>query len=709
MLDIRGGLKNTKMSRHPLAVLEELASNSIDSFLIRQNRSVAALDFQLSINVEITQTDLHGETLDLVLEVSDNGAGYDEPAIQAFVTKDTSYKDDLKIAGIEQCKGSGRIQYFHVFERIEIDSVAASADSKDQVKMSFAKGQKTITREHFVRERISDELDADILTKISLSELRPLAREKFAEFGDLSEIFSAESIKSFLLSTFLQRLIGLSAKLGDFEVRISTSDRGKQTKTAFGKSDLPTLTSQRSFTVQEQDPATGEELESKCDFELTHYRIAAEDILLSKNAISLCAKSTPVEDITSRYLRTKTQENNDLDGSYHIIFVESRELDKRVNEERDGFDDLPETIPSGDLFSKSKISRASIFEALDDIIEELVAPPDWDRDEVKASATQNFGISDEMLTATGTRIRYGDNARSVAKRVLQKYQDKIIKETAEIVDLYQDVALLAPDAPDFREKINKLSWSYTASIKSFDMANLSQLVVRRTAIVRALDLARRRLLICQNVTADERRKDERLIHHIFFPMQKSSDSDDIEHDIWLLSEEFQYYDYIVSDRPLSAIELPGGQPFFDPDIDDELAKILASRADENKSKRPDIALFTEEGAAVIVEFKAPKVSMDNHVGDLSEYAHLLAAKSGGRLRRFYAYLIGDTLNPLRLTGWTPFSDDRGYFQTTDLRDPQTRSDLGEMYSEILYYDDIVDRANKRIQVYQEKLGLLEKA
>ncbi|MET4324162.1 hypothetical protein ABIB90_001108 [Bradyrhizobium sp. JR4.1] len=30
--------------------------------------------------------------------------------------------------------------------------------------------------------------------------------------------------------------------------------------------------------------------------------------------------------------------------------------------------------------------------------------------------------------------------------------------------------------------------------------------------------------------------------------------------------------------------------------------------------------------------------MDVHVGDLSEYAHLLAAKSGGRLRKFSGYL-----------------------------------------------------------------------
>ena len=38
--------------------------------------------------------------------------------------------------------------------------------------------------------------------------------------------------------------------------------------------------------------------------------------------------------------------------------------------------------------------------------------------------------------------------------------------------------------------------------------------------------------------------------------------------------------------------------------------------------------------------------LDDRLGDLSKYAHLLAAKSNGRLRNFYGYLIGDTIAPL---------------------------------------------------------------
>ncbi|MBW8911896.1 MAG: hypothetical protein JF564_08440 [Sphingomonas sp.] len=83
----------------------------------------------------------------------------------------------------------------------------------------------------------------------------------------------------------------------------------------------------------------------------------------------------------------------------------------------------------------------------------------------------------------------------------------------------------------------------------------------------------------------------------------------------------------------------------------------------------------------------------------------MAAKSHGKLRKFYCYLIGDTINPLRLNNWIPFPEGKGYFQASTLLDPVTRAPLGEIYSEMLYYDDVVARAKKRIAVYQHKLKI----
>jgi hypothetical protein len=228
--------------------------------------------------------------------------------------------------------------------------------------------------------------------------------------------------------------------------------------------------------------------------------------------------------------------------------------------------------------------------------------------------------------------------------------------------------------------------------------------VRRAAIVEILELACNRGLAVQTVPEGERRKDEQIIHSIFFPMKKDS-IETADHDIWLLSEEYQYYDYIASDKPLAQIEWKEGEKLFEADVDAEMAATLRRRADENAAMRPDIAIFGKEGSAIIIEFKAPGVSMDDHTGDLSEYAHLLAAKSNGRLKKFYGYLIGDTLNPLRMAGWTRFASGKSYFRTTDLPDPESGRNLGELYAETLFYEDVVGRASKRIGVYRDKLKI----
>ncbi|MDY1016877.1 hypothetical protein SOM59_07230 [Pseudomonas coleopterorum] len=155
--------------------------------------------------------------------------------------------------------------------------------------------------------------------------------------------------------------------------------------------------------------------------------------------------------------------------------------------------------------------------------------------------------------------------------------------------------------------------------------------------------------------------------------------------------------------PLSTVTWDDGKKLFEPDVDKELKKILAKRADENGGKRPDIALFSKEGSAIILGFKAPGVSMDDHTGDLSEYAQLLAAKSGGKLKKIYGYLIGDTVNSLRLNGRRPFPTGNGWVHSGALHDPRTRHPLGETYFEILHFSDIIERAKKRISIYQSKL------
>ncbi|MCW0366560.1 hypothetical protein NB699_001543 [Xanthomonas sacchari] len=701
-LDIRGGIKNTKLSSNPYVVFEELISNSIDAYLIRKNQEPSASHLLIQIEVNFSRADVLGELEEVEILCRDNGCGIGEDQLKAFLTKDTSYKDDLSIFGIGKCKGSGRIQFFHHFSNISIDSTCRQGHDFIQRKMMYAEPQKQIDGEDF-QEYPGQE--SAIGTTVRLVRLRDAVRNGTIKGERLSSVFSAAMLKKQMLMVFLQRLIGLENYLGEFEIFFKTSHWNSTNQTScLKKADLPKVTSEQTVKVPERDSGTGELTGEFQDFKISHYKLDAKSYDLPKNSISFCAKSTPVKDITSRYLRTRAEQNNPVDGFNHIILVESAYLDAHVNQQRDDFQNIPDEIPYEDLFINEKVSYSSIHEAIDDTISKMVVPADWRKEEIISEIAKNFGISEAMLHDTSTRVVYGDSAKAVAERVLKKYQERVIDETVEIVALKEEIAKAEPDSEEFRKKINDLSWKYTSSLKNFDMANLSQLIVRRAAIVQVLDLACGKNLAIQTSSGKARRKDERLIHSIFFPMRKDS-NECADHDIWLLSEEYHYYDYISSDVPLANIRWENGEKLFESDIDESFRELLAKRSSDNSGKRPDIALFNKEGSAIILEFKAPGVSMDEHIGDLAEYSHLLAAKSGGRLKKFYGYLIGDTVNPLRLTQWTPFPLGKGWFQSSPLIDPLTRQPLGETYFEILHFSDVIERAKKRIGVYQNKLNI----
>ena len=701
-LDIRGSIKNTKLSTNPYVVFEELISNAIDSYLIRRASDSHAPNMRIEVEVTFVPAGLDESQEDMIVSCLDNGCGLGDEQLKAFLTKDTSYKDDLSITGIGRCKGAGRIQFFHHFSELLLESFYYDGGSLVERRLHYLEPQKQIDAENFSSIPVNR---GQIGTRITLKQLKQFVHARVMRGDELSTLFSASALRKNVLLTFLQRLIGLDSSLGEFEIRFSSQHWKKDSQNCtLKRSDLPDVTAVKMVRVEEYNPANGERVAEPQDFKVSHYKLDAKLYDLPKNSIALCAKSSPVKDITSRYLRTKTEQNNPVGDFHHIILIESDYLDLRVNEQRDDFEYIASEFVPDDMFSSEGVSYAAIYDSIDPVIQEMVVPTDWKKETVLSVVSNHFGISEDMLRDTSTRIVYGDTPIAVAERVLKKYQERVIDETSELMNLKEEIARSEPDSEGFREKINELSWKYTSSLKNIDMANLSQLIVRRAAIVQVLELACRKKLTIQDVD-DVRRKDERIIHSIFFPMRKDS-SEISDHDIWLLSEEYHYYDYISSDLPLSRITWSDGGRVFSDGIDESIQDILSKRSDENSGKRPDIAIFSEEGSVIIVEFKAPGVSMDEHIGDLQEYAYLLNAKSGGKLKKFYGYLIGDSVNTLRVGGgWTKFPMGDGWFLSSSLNDPESGVKLGETYFEILHFKDVIDRAKRRIGVYQGKLGL----
>lgn len=628
LLDIRGSLKNTKINKSYYIVVDELFSNAIEAFLIRKQDDRTAQDFQVIFDINFYDKDLEGNEVTFSLKCTDNGVGLGDQQTKAFITKDTTYKDDLAIVGIGKCKGSGRIQYFHYFSKIRLESIFKNNEGLFKRKVIIDSPFTVIDESSFTTEPV---LNGAIGTIVRLDGIKTETLNKIKIPLDLKKAFSVSELRKHILITFLQRLVSLKDMLGSFSIKFQSEYKDQFESVELTRSDLPFVTETKKVEITHSDLNVAE----KYQFLIYHYKLNISEFNLKKNTVALCAKSAIVLDITKRYLKAKAFENNAVEGLYHVIFVEGEYLDINVNEQRDGYN-LPDdkNDPRQGFFFSVALSLQEIYDEIDKIITEMLCPPSWDKDIILTNVMRKYGISKAMISESNIRVHIGDDEDSIVKRVLTSYQGKIIKDTSEIFNIKNEILQLEPDGDDFRERINDLAWKYTTSMKNIDMLNLSQVVVRRTAILEVLSMAVQKNLTCQ-INQSGRSKDESLIHNIFFPMRKDS-TETSDHDIWILSEEYQYYDYIASDKPLSKIQWNEKEMLFDSDIDEELNKIFAKNEKENSGKRPDIAIFSKEGALLIVEFEAPGIFLDDHVGDLMEYTQLLAAKSRGRLENSLA-------------------------------------------------------------------------
>lgn len=697
-LDVLGGRKNTAVNHSHYVVFEEMLSNAIDSYLIRRSRLATAPPFWMSVGVKILQTDFFDPKFDVEISCTDNGAGFGEDEVKAFVTKDSTYKDLLQIPGIGKCKGAGRIQFFHHYERMAIDSVFERDGQIQRRQLQVDDSTRLVSEQSFVATPADG---SQIETTFTLKGRRPsaLTTEQKADEASIPQIFSAKAIAGHLYTTFLQRLIILKKLIGNFRIEVESRHGDVSDKEFIDDKELPDPVGE--VTHIPLLCSHGKDFRNGPTLRVTRYSFAQDVFPNFQHEVALCANSAVVQQITKRYLRNAIDRKRPTAGHFELLLVESDLFEETVNQQRDGFN-IPATCTESDTL-KDEFSLEDVVNSLEDYVFQIITPPDFDKDFLVRSTEQRFGITRQMMEGTNIKIHYGDNEENIARRVLKRLQEEIVGDTSTLFRIKDELLKIDPRSDDFRTKISELAWKYTSSIKKMDMTNLSQLVVRRSAMIEVLGMAVDGLLKCQTPEPGKKNENERIIHNIFFPMGKDS-TETTEHDIWLLNEEYQYFEYIASDKPLKSIKWSATDNVFDSDIDDSLEELFCRNNKNHEAKRPDIALFTKEGAAIIIEFKAPDVGLQEHIPDLAQYARLLAAKSKGRIKKFYGYLIGCTIDDTRMDGdYTQFPDGRGFFKSQQLKNFANSMVYGELYTEVLLYQHFIDRAEARLRVYKDKL------
>ena len=126
-------------------------------------------------------------------------------------------------------------------------------------------------------------------------------------------------------------------------------------------------------------------------------------------------------------------------------------------------------------------------------------------------------------------------------------------------------------------------------------------------------------------------------------------------------------------------------------------------------RRPDVLLFPKEGKCIIIEFKAPDVDVSNHLNQINRYARLINNLSTDKIsiNTYYGYLIGESIDIDEVQDadsdfissanlnyiYRPYKKITGKFGREN----------GALYTEIIKYSTLLERAQLRNQIFIDKL------
>lgn len=332
-LDIRGGLKNTAINHNDYVVLEEMLSNAIDSYLIRRNDDSATPPFSAELTIGLHSANLLNDAFDVEISCHDNGSGFGDAQVKAFVTKDSTYKDYLNIKGIGKCKGAGRIQFFHHFNRLSIDSVYPTESGQGRRTLTVDASVREISENSFVD---GDATGIPVGTTVTVRG-RKANQDKEARLDpqQLIERFSCSAVRAHLYTALLQRLIVLKGIVGDFSIRIKSTLANSSEETFIRAADLPVANDSVQLPLVCSHGHTHDTAES---LSITRYSLPANNFPEFQHEIALCANSAVVKSITRQFIKNPNARKAPINGNFELLLVEGPILESSVNQQRDGFD-----------------------------------------------------------------------------------------------------------------------------------------------------------------------------------------------------------------------------------------------------------------------------------------------------------------------------------------------------------------------------------
>lgn len=683
-LSFVGVLHDIKKSRTALQPIFECFTNALEAIKIKQNNDTSHKG-EITIRIHASETTAQSTELNSI-SITDNGIGFNDEEFKRFNTFKLTNKGFKNL-------GSGRIQYVHYFGTTTIKSNFEQDGKYFEREFVVSKREDFLKRNAIVKHRICKESHQSTSgTTVTFSTIL----ENSGVYNSLNE----NRLKELILERYIHYFCYNKTKLPDIKLDFYVQSvlKGKST---ISQEDIPNSDKRKIIPIQYSIKSKSgiEKIEKTEDFTIDAFKLSND--LLKENKLNLVSKGELIEE--SEVTLQSLAGNDIVKGSKYLFLVSSNYIDDRDTNLRGVLNIPTKGSFENDLFAGSE---EILVEDIQEEINKSINTMYPEIEEVKQKHQESYEKLKEMFllnddTAKDISVSLNDSETDILKKFYEAEAKKTATLDASIKESIDKVENLDTTSPTYQEDLKRAVDDLVKTIPLQNKRALTHYVARRKLV---LELFQKILDSESTKLKSGGRIDEDVLHNLIF---QQSTNDPMNSDLWLVNEEYIYFKGI-SEGFLGKIELDGLKILKDT-LTEEEEEYRKKQGGDAKLKRTDILLFPAESKCIIIELKAPDENVSEHLNQINRYASLINNLSIDTLQfnTFYGYLIGESIDPDDVIDndsdfvnapnlgyiFRPFKRIVGKFGRVD----------GSLYTEIIKYSTLLERAKLRNKIFIEKL------
>lgn len=664
----------------------------LDKFSVKNFRN-GVINIAIHHSENLTTQETGDYDFDKIV-VTDNGIGLNDKCYKRLI----NLRDDTKQ---HSNLGTGRVQFIHFFENTTIDSVYKEGKRFKRRKVTLSKN------EAFLKENAIMRLD-EISVSTAINSRTEVTFKNFIDVKDREyySMLTIQNLKDEIIKHYLSLFCEYKSNLPQIRISLVENTKNKE-EIDIVSFDIPNPDKEEKILIDYSKLDNNKIVSAgrQEEFQLTAFKRSSSEI--KQNAIYLVSKGAigvPI-DIGS------LQKTDEIDGNRYMFLLSGNYLNDSDRDDRGNIrlTSAKEFKQQNEdcLFKEEVVLYDNIVEETNRSINRIYTELDsknQEKNKTLDELQQMFLLNPITVNKVRKKIKNTDSEETILKEIYKADSEIEAKKDDAIRKQIEEIKLITPDkTEDYQNKLKEKVDELIVSIPLQNRTVLSKYVARRKLVLDLFDGVLNKEL---ESLKGGKRINEKLLHNLLFQQSAKSEMPE-DSDLWIINEEFIYFKG-VSEARFEDIEF-NGKKIFDKEFSEEERKYLNSLGEKRLTKRPDVLLFPEENKAIIIEFKAPDVNVSEYLTQINFYASILLNYTIEELQltTFYGYLIGEDIEDRDVRGRVSrfeYSPKFNYWYTPSEKVINFSNGVdGNIYTEVIKYSTLLERAKLRNQIFIEKL------